>query len=90
MPASGPSSAASPRIAQVASRMTHRARRAAALSGVQSISARHPGGEIVGVFRQETLSDPRDVCYLTYRLDPRTGRVEIEREPGRVAWSISS
>ena len=64
--------------------------RAAALPGIQSISARDPGGEVVGVFRQETLSDPRDVCYLTYMLHPRTGRVEIEREPGRVALTIPS
>ncbi|MBW4053688.1 MAG: RES family NAD+ phosphorylase [Proteobacteria bacterium] len=63
---------------------------AAALPGVQSVSARDAGGEIVGVFRQETLSDPRDVCYLTYILDPGTGRVEIEREPGRVAWRSPS
>ncbi|MGH8318332.1 MAG: RES family NAD+ phosphorylase [Steroidobacteraceae bacterium] len=60
--------------------------RAAALPGVQSVSARDAAGEIVGVFLREALSDPRDVCYLTYILDPRTGRVEVEREPGRVTW----
>lgn len=63
--------------------------RAAALPGVQSLSARHAGGEIAGVFRREALSDPRDVCYLTYVLDPQTGRVDVEREPGKIAWPVA-
>jgi len=63
--------------------------RAAALPGVQSLSARHAGGEIAGVFRREPLSDPRDVCYLTYVLDPQTGRVDVEREPGKIEWPVA-
>jgi hypothetical protein len=62
--------------------------RGAALPGLQSRSARHTAGEIAAVFRREVLSDPRDVCYLTYILEPGTGRVDVERTPGKVAWTI--
>ena len=62
--------------------------RHAALPGLQSLSARHAGGEIAAVFLRETLSDPRDVCYLTYALDPGSGRVDVERTPGNVEWTI--
>lgn len=62
--------------------------RQAALPGLQSLSARHPGGEIAGVFLREALGDPRDVCYLTYILQPGGERVDVERAPGTVEWSI--
>ena len=59
--------------------------RAAFQPGVITKSARHRSGEVVGVFVREALKDPRDVCYLTYVLDSKTGRVRVERTPGR-AW----
>ncbi len=31
---------------------------------------------------RQALSDPRDVCYLTYVLEPGIGRVTVERTPG--------
>jgi len=62
--------------------------RQAALPGVQSLSARDAGGEVAGVFLREALSDPRDVCYLTYMLQPGNGRVAVERTPGKVEWTI--
>lgn len=62
--------------------------RQAALPGVQSLSARDAGGEVAGVFLREALSDPRDVCYLTYVLEPASGRVDVERTPGRAEWTI--
>jgi hypothetical protein len=62
--------------------------RQAALPGVQSLSARDAGGEVAGVFLREALTDPRDVCYLTYILEPASGRVEVERTPGKVEWRI--
>jgi len=55
----------------------------AALPGVLTRSARRPKGLIVGVFREDTLSNVRTVCYLTYRLDVPTGRVRVERDPGQ-------
>jgi hypothetical protein len=62
--------------------------REAAMPGLQSLSARHAGGEIAAVFLREALSDPRDVCYLTYILEPRDGRVAVERTPGKVEWML--
>jgi RES domain len=64
--------------------------RQAALPGLQSLSARDDGGEVAGVFLREALSDPRDVCYLTYILQPGNGRVDVERTPGKVEWVLGS
>lgn len=61
--------------------------RDAALPGLQSLSARDAGGEIAGVFLRQALSEPRDVCYLTYILQPGDGRVDVERTPGKVEWT---
>jgi RES domain len=63
--------------------------RAASLPGVITHSARHAEGTVVGVFERSTLSQPRDVCFLTYTLHPDTQRVEIERVPGQVDWTVS-
>ena len=63
--------------------------RHAALPGLQSLSARHAGGEVAAVFLRDALSDPRDVCYLTYVLDPGSGRVDVERTPGQIEWTIA-
>ncbi len=62
--------------------------RHAALPGLQSLSARHAGGEVAAVFLRDALSDPRDVCYLTYALHPGSGRVDVERTPGHIEWTI--
>jgi hypothetical protein len=62
--------------------------RQAALPGLQSLSVRHAGGEVAGLFLREALSDPRDVCYLTYILQPGNGRVDVERTPGQVEWVL--
>lgn len=55
----------------------------AALPGVLTLSARRAQGVVVGVFREQALSNARAVCYLTYRLDVQTGRVRVERDPGQ-------
>ncbi|MGH8328479.1 MAG: RES family NAD+ phosphorylase [Steroidobacteraceae bacterium] len=56
--------------------------------GVESCSVRHREGVIVGVFRRDALSDPRDVCYLTYVLHPDSGHVDVERTPGKAEWHV--
>ena len=58
------------------------------LPGVITLSARLAGEDVVAVFVREAFSNPRDVCYLTYSLDPGTRRVSVERAPGRVDWVI--
>ena len=63
--------------------------RAASLPGVITRSARDPDGTVVGVFERSALSQPRDVCFLTYTLHPQTRRVEIERAPGQMGWTVS-
>jgi hypothetical protein len=55
--------------------------RGAAQPGVLTMSVRHPGHEVAGVFDPDTLSHPRTVCHYTYRLDAATGRVVVERAP---------
>ena len=60
----------------------------AALPGVLSRSVRFPEGLIAGVFRRDTLTDPRMVCYLTYHLDVDSGQVRVEREPGQTLMEI--
>lgn len=60
----------------------------AGLPGVLSYSVRHSDHAIVGVFTPAVLAHPRMVCYLTYKLDPATGRVTVERKPGTVAFTI--
>ncbi len=62
--------------------------RAAFQPGVITKSARHRAGEVVAVFVREALNSPRDVCYLTYVLEPQTQRVRVERTPGRAWWVL--
>lgn len=50
-------------------------------SGLLARSARAPGTS-AAVFRPEVLSDVRDLCYLTYRMNPSEDRVVVERTPG--------
>lgn len=58
--------------------------------GVISESARHRGACIVAVFRRDALTNVRDVCYLTYRLNLDTGEVHVERDPGTVYLTLAS
>jgi hypothetical protein len=62
--------------------------RSAFLPGVLTLSARLPGEDVVAVFVREALSNPRDVCYLTYKLDVPSRHVTVERVPGVVGWVI--
>lgn len=50
-------------------------------SGLLARSAR-AAGTSAAVFRPEALSDVRDLCYLTYRMNPSEDRVLVERTPG--------
>lgn len=51
--------------------------------GVLTRSARCAGDNAV-LFDQRYLSNARDHCYLSYRYDPASGAVEVERKPGQV------
>ena len=51
--------------------------------GIMAPSARCEGINVI-FFKIEVLSDPRMHCYLTYRLDPRTWTITVERQPGEV------
>lgn len=62
----------------------------AALPGVLNLSARYADGYIAGVFRRDTLTDPRVVCYLTYHLDVDSGCVCVERDPGKMLVKIDT
>lgn len=53
-----------------------------AQSGLLAPSARGPG-TAAAILRPEALSDVRDLCYLTYRMNPDS--VTVERTPGE-AW----
>ncbi len=53
--------------------------------GLKSQSARCDG-ENYAIFNQQVLSNPRQLCYLTYRTE--AGRVIIERQPGKVMLCI--
>lgn len=56
--------------------------------GLITESARNRGASIVAVFQRQALTNVRDYCYLTCRLDLDTGRVEVEREPGNVLLTL--
>ncbi len=62
--------------------------RKAGMPGVITYSARHAKSEVVAVFTPTVLSDPRTVCYLTYILHADTGKVIVERTPGKVEFEI--
>ncbi len=55
-----------------------------AQSGVLAPSARTVGTS-AALFRPEALSEVRDVCFLTYRMNPAEDLVVAERAPG-AAW----
>ena len=55
-----------------------------AQSGLLAPSARGPGSA-AAILRPEVLSEVRDVCYLTYRINPSHGHAVVERTPGQ-SW----
>lgn len=55
--------------------------------GILTRSA-HCEGEVFAIFRQEVLSNPRNYCDLTYRLDTGSGRVTVERQLGTTMMVI--
>ncbi|MFL6578693.1 MAG: RES family NAD+ phosphorylase [Povalibacter sp.] len=59
------------------------------MPGVLTYSARHANSEVIAVFTPTVLKDPRTVCYLTYTLFAETGKVIVERTPGKVEFEIS-
>ncbi len=63
--------------------------RKAGMPGVLTYSARHAKSEVVAVFTPTVLSEPRTVCYLTYKLFAASGKVVVERSPGRMEWEMS-
>jgi hypothetical protein len=59
-----------------------------AQSGLLAPSARGPG-TIAAILRPEVLSDVRDLCFLTYRMNPQTDVVTVERTPGETWLRIN-
>jgi len=59
-----------------------------AQSGLLAPSARGPG-TAAAILRAEALSDVRDVCYLTYRMNPVRGTATVERTPGETWLRIN-
>jgi hypothetical protein len=55
--------------------------------GLLAPSARCKGINSV-IFNPEVLDSPRHHCYLTYRLDPATRTVEVERQPGEILMVV--
>lgn len=62
--------------------------KSAGMPGVLTFSARHAKAEIVAVFTPAVLADPRNVCYLTYTLFADSGKVIVERTPGKVEFEL--
>ena len=54
-------------------------------SGLLAPSARGPG-TAAAILRPQVLSGVRDLCFLTYRMNPRDDRATIERTPG--SWTM--
>lgn len=57
--------------------------------GIMAPSARCDGINVV-FFKKEVLSALRMHCYLTYRLDPETWRITVQRQPGQVIKVIEA
>jgi hypothetical protein len=56
--------------------------------GLQAPSARCKGVN-VAVFNPDILANPRNHMYLTYRLNPATKNVQVERQPGELLMIVS-
>jgi hypothetical protein len=52
-----------------------------AQSGLLAPSARGPGSA-AAILGAEALSEVRDLCYLTYRMNPKQDVAVVERTPG--------
>jgi hypothetical protein len=59
-----------------------------AQSGLLASSARGPG-TAAAILRAEALSDVRDLCYLTYRMNPKQHTASVERTPGETWLRIN-
>jgi hypothetical protein len=59
-----------------------------AQSGLLAPSARGPG-TAAGILRPEALSEVRDLCYLTYRMNPMQDMAVVERTPGETWLRIN-
>jgi hypothetical protein len=59
-----------------------------AQSGLLAPSARGPG-TAAAILRPETLSEVRDLCYLTYRMNPMQDVAVVERTPGETWLRIN-
>jgi hypothetical protein len=59
-----------------------------AQSGLLAPSARGPG-TAAAILRAETLSEVRDLCYLTYRMNPTQDMAVVERTPGETWLRIT-
>ena len=59
-----------------------------AQSGLLAPSARGPG-TAAAILRPEALSEVRDLCYLTYRMNPVQDSAVVERTPGETWLRIN-
>lgn len=59
-----------------------------AQSGLLAPSARGPG-TAAAILRPEALSEVRDLCYLTYRMNPTQDTAVVERTPGETWLRIT-
>jgi len=59
-----------------------------AQSGLLAASARGPG-TAAAILRPEALSEVRDLCYLTYRMNPLQDMAVVERTPGETWLRIN-
>jgi hypothetical protein len=59
-----------------------------AQSGLLAPSARGPG-TAAAILRPEALSEVRDLCYLTYRMNPMHDMAVVERTPGETWLRIN-
>jgi hypothetical protein len=59
-----------------------------AQSGLLAPSARGPG-TAAAILRPEALSEVRDLCYLTYRMNPMQDTAMVERTPGETWLRIN-
>jgi hypothetical protein len=59
-----------------------------AQSGLLAPSARGPG-TAAAILRPEALSEVRDLCYLTYRMNPLQDMAVVERTPGETWLRIN-
>jgi len=59
------------------------------LPGLISLSARQQNGRTVAIFTPDVLSNPVDMCYLSYQIrGPVNQGVVVEREPGKVLLTV--